>query len=73
MKTIFLSLILLCLFSSVSFAQNRVTIKGKVTDSLNKQPLELSTIAMVDLKDTSLIAYTLSKKTGDFEKLHPSV
>jgi hypothetical protein len=67
MKTIFLSLILLCLFSSVSFAQNRVTIKGKVTDSLNKQPLELSTIAMVDLKDTSLIAYTLSKKTGDFE------
>jgi hypothetical protein len=67
MKTIFLSLILLCLFSSGSFAQNRVTIKGKVTDSLNNQPLELSTVAMVDLKDTSLIAYTLSKKTGDFE------
>ncbi|QEM13240.1 outer membrane beta-barrel protein [Mucilaginibacter rubeus] len=66
MKTIFLSLILLCLFSA-SFAQNRAAIKGKVTDSLNKQPLELSTVAMVDLKDTSLIAYTLSKKNGDFE------
>lgn len=66
MKTIFLSLILLCLFSA-SFAQNRAAIKGKVTDSISKQPLELSTIAMVDLKDTSLIAYTLSKKNGDFE------
>lgn len=65
MKTIFLSLILLCLFSG-SFAQ-KATIKGKVTDSLNKQPLELSTVAVVDLKDTSLIAYTLSKKNGDFE------
>ncbi|WP_413670499.1 outer membrane beta-barrel protein [Mucilaginibacter sp. Mucisp86] len=66
MKTIFLSLILLCLFS-VSFAQNRVNIKGKVIDSISRQPLELSTIAAVDLKDTSLIAYTLSKKTGEFE------
>ncbi len=65
MKTIFLSLILLCLFSG-SFAQ-KATIKGKVTDSLNKQSLELSTVAVVDLKDTSLIAYTLSKKNGDFE------
>jgi hypothetical protein len=68
MKTIFLSLTLLCLFS-VSFAQNRVNIKGKVIDSISRQPLELSTIAAVDLKDTSLIAYTLSKKTGDFELL----
>lgn len=66
MKTIFLSLTLLCLFS-ISFAQNRVNIKGKVIDSISRQPLELSTIAAVDLKDTSLIAYTLSKKTGDFE------
>ncbi|WPU98973.1 carboxypeptidase-like regulatory domain-containing protein [Mucilaginibacter sp. cycad4] len=65
MKTILLSLILLCLFLG-SFAQ-KATIKGKVTDSLNKQPLELSTVAVVDLKDTSLIAYSLSKKNGDFE------
>ncbi|MGF7074331.1 outer membrane beta-barrel protein [Mucilaginibacter sp. 3215] len=66
MKTIFLSLILLCL-SFTSFAQNRVNIKGKVIDSISRQPLELSTVAAVDLKDTSLIAYTLSKKTGEFE------
>lgn len=65
MKTIFFSLILLCLFSK-AFAQ-KATIKGKVTDSLNKQALELSTVAVVDVKDTSLIAYTLSKKNGDFE------
>jgi hypothetical protein len=66
MKTTFLSLILLCLFS-VSFAQTRVTIKGKVIDSLSKQPLELSTVATVDMKDSTLIAYTTSKKTGEFE------
>jgi hypothetical protein len=61
--------ILLFLFTGipVSFAQKHVTVKGHVVDSLSKKPLELSTVAAVDLKDTSLIAYTLSKKTGDFE------
>lgn len=68
MKTTFISLIFLCLFS-VSNAQNRANIKGRVTDSISKQPLELSTVAVVDVKDTSLIAYTLTKKTGDFELL----
>ncbi|AYL98191.1 outer membrane beta-barrel protein [Mucilaginibacter celer] len=66
MKTTFISLLLFCFFS-VSYAQNRAAIKGRVTDSVSKQPLELSTVAMVDVKDSSLIAYTLSKKTGDFE------
>ncbi|PWK72472.1 carboxypeptidase-like protein [Mucilaginibacter oryzae] len=68
MKTSFISLILICLFSS-AYAQNRAIIKGKVIDSVSKQPLELSTVAMVDVADSSLIAYTLSKKNGTFELL----
>lgn len=68
MKTSFISLILICLFSS-AYAQNRAIIKGKVIDSVSKQPLELSTVAMVDVADSSLIAYTLSKKNGIFELL----
>lgn len=66
MKSLLTSLLLL-IGIATSFAQNHVTIKGRVIDSLSKSPLELSTIAAVDVKDTSLIAYTLSKKTGDFE------
>ncbi|MDN3582950.1 outer membrane beta-barrel protein [Mucilaginibacter flavus] len=66
MKFIPVLLLFLTCFT-VGYAQNHVTIKGRVTDSLDKKPLELSTIAIVDVKDTSLIAYTLSKKNGDFE------
>jgi hypothetical protein len=66
MKFIPVLLLLLTCFTA-GYAQNHVTIKGRVTDSLDKKPLELSTIAVVDTKDTSLIAYTLSKKNGDFE------
>ncbi len=59
----------LLLFTGIvtAFAQNHVTIKGRVLDSADSKPLELSTVAAVDLKDTTLIAYTLSKKTGEFE------
>jgi hypothetical protein len=66
MKSILVTLLLLgCI--SISFAQNHAIIRGIVVDSLNKQPLELSTVAIVNVKDTALIAYTLSKKTGTFE------
>lgn len=66
MKSIPFLLLLLCCIS-VSFAQNRATLKGRIIDSLNKTPLELSTVAAVDASDSTLIAYTMSKKDGDFE------
>lgn len=64
-NTLILFLLLCCL--SVCFAQNKATIKGRVIDSISKTPLELSTIAAVDASDSIMIAYTVSKKNGDFE------
>lgn len=66
MKFLF-TLLFLVTGVSIGFAQNHASIKGRVIDSLDGKPLELSTVAAVDVKDTSLIAYTLSKKTGEFE------
>ncbi|WP_183568708.1 outer membrane beta-barrel protein [Mucilaginibacter sp. SP1R1] len=65
MKIIFF--LLLCCLSAAGFAQTRATIKGRVIDSLNKSPLELSTVAAVDASDSTLIAYVLSRKNGEFE------
>jgi hypothetical protein len=51
-----------------SQAQNRAVIKGKVIDSLNNQPMEFTTVAALNLRDTtnSLIAYTVTDKKGEF-------
>lgn len=66
MKFILITFLLLgCI--TAGFAQNHAIVKGIVVDSLNKKPLELSTVAIVNVKDTSLIAYTLTKNTGRFE------
>ncbi len=53
---------------STSQAQNRASVKGKIIDSLNKEPVEMATVAIVNVKDTtsSLVSYTLSDKTGAF-------
>jgi hypothetical protein len=66
MKSTLITLLLLC-YISIGFAQNHALIRGIVIDSLNNKPLELSTVAIVNVKDTTLIAYTLTKKTGSFE------
>ncbi|GAA4311120.1 TonB-dependent receptor [Mucilaginibacter gynuensis] len=52
---------------SICLAQNRVTIKGKIVDSVEKTPLEFATVAVLNVSDSSLISYTLTKKTGEFE------
>jgi hypothetical protein len=66
MKSTLVTLLLLCCIT-VSLAQNHSILKGVVVDSLDKKPLELSTVAIVNVEDTALIAYTLTKKTGSFE------
>ncbi len=60
--------VVLILFISVSYAQNRATIKGKVIDSLTNEPMEFTTVAALNLRDTtnSLIAYTVTNKKGEF-------
>ena len=66
MKTLLALLILTaaCLFAS---AQNKASLKGIVTDSLSKSPLEFATVAVVNAKDTSLVAYTITEKNGLFK------
>ncbi|MDB5123152.1 MAG: outer rane beta-barrel protein [Mucilaginibacter sp.] len=69
MNKIFLFFFLLISTFS-SLAQNRpiAIIRGKVIDSISNKTLELATVAILDVKDTSssLISYTLSDKTGMF-------
>jgi hypothetical protein len=57
---------LLILLASAGKAQNRANIKGKVVDSLNREALEFATVAVLDLKDSSLVSYTLTIKNGEF-------
>ncbi|PST82378.1 hypothetical protein C7T94_16510 [Pedobacter yulinensis] len=56
---------LLLLASLCSYAQ-KASIKGLVSDTISKAPLELATVALVNTKDSSLISYTLSNKKGEF-------
>jgi hypothetical protein len=57
-------LLMLTMFAAK--AQNRAHIKGKVVDSLSNNALEKATVAVVDLKDSSLMSYTLTLKDGEF-------
>jgi len=46
--------------------QSQHIIKGAVTDSLTAQPVQLSTVAIVDMGDSSLYSYTVSDRKGKF-------
>ncbi|MCR8560374.1 TonB-dependent receptor family protein [Mucilaginibacter sp. BJC16-A38] len=46
--------------------QVRHAVKGRVTDSLSGLPISLSTIALVNISDSSLYSYTVSGHQGDF-------
>ncbi len=62
-----LSLLLLLIgILSTAYAQNKVSLKGKVIDSVSNAPLERATVSLTDSKDSTLITYTLSKSTGEF-------
>lgn len=63
MHKIFILLLFLCL--THGFAQN-ITLKGKVTDN-DDFPLESATIYLSSVKDSSVIDYTISGKSGLWE------
>jgi hypothetical protein len=42
-------------------------VKGKLTDTASKQPLSGAVISVVKAKDSSLVTFTLSNKSGVFE------
>lgn len=57
--------LLLFLCSAHGFAQS-ITLKGKIADSQDI-PLESATIYLTSVKDSSIIDYTISSKTGAWE------
>jgi hypothetical protein len=58
-------LFFLFLFSQMAFAQ-RFTLRGTVVDSASK-PLEMATVTLLSVKDSSLISFERTNETGFFE------
>ena len=61
---------LLCFFflaiTSTLFAQNTITLKGKIIEDTSKLPLESATIYITSVKDSTIVDYTISDKNGNF-------
>ena len=62
---------LLCL--SAAFSQKTIngTLRGKVMDTVGKQPLTDATISIMSLKDSSSVAFTTADAKGNFEVKGP--
>ena len=59
---------ILSFFLSVaSFAQNNITIKGKILDKNSQIPIEAATVFLTLVKDSTVIDYTISDKNGFFK------
>jgi len=65
MKRYTLLFLIVCA-SIYASAQNHGNIKAIVLDSVNKQPISFATIAILKIKDSSLVSYTITDKTGAF-------
>lgn len=68
MKKIFTLSTLLLVFVFTANAQKADgSVKGKLADTISKQPLAEATVTLLDAKDSSVITYTLTNKQGLFE------
>lgn len=65
MRKIFLLTAVLCCLTGLAFAQG--TLKGRIIDSTNKQPLSLATVTVFKAADTAIITYRLSDPEGNFK------
>ena len=63
-----LTLMLLCLIATSGsvFAQQNGTVKGLVTDTLNKQNLTNAVVSVLRAKDSVLVKFTRTNKEGNF-------
>ncbi|SHI73781.1 outer membrane beta-barrel protein [Flavobacterium terrae] len=59
-------LLALALFSLQIVAQNSIKFKGKILDEKSKLPLESVTVYVSMAKDSSLVDYTITNKSGVF-------
>ncbi|MES2240087.1 MAG: outer membrane beta-barrel protein [Bacteroidota bacterium] len=55
------------LFSFISFAQNGITLSGKIIKEKTQLPIESATIYIIHPKDSSVVEYTISDKNGFFK------
>jgi len=62
----FLILITILGFVTICKAQIRHTITATVMDSVIKEPLEFVTVAVLQVKDSALVSYTLTDRNGMF-------
>ena len=68
MKKHLLLVTILFSFSSFALAQTGAgTVKGRLVDTAAKQELSDATVSVISSKDSSLITFTLSVKSGVFE------
>ncbi|MDT3405559.1 outer membrane beta-barrel protein [Mucilaginibacter terrae] len=65
MKNILLAALLVLTFNT-SFAQNKSGIKGLVIDSATNKPMEMVTIGITNLKDSTFVSYTSTTQKGEF-------
>lgn len=66
MKKNFAFLSILVFYTSITFAQN-CSVRGIITDTLNKQNLSNTVISLLKSKDSVLVKFTRSDKNGSFE------
>lgn len=66
MSKILTLLILLTGLGSAALAQ-KGSVKGKLTDSTYKDILTEATVSILHIKDSSVVAYTISNAKGEFE------
>jgi hypothetical protein len=62
----FLSALLLLAFIFASQAQSKLTIRGTVRDTTDS-PLDYTSVLLLSPKDSALVAYTLTNKSGEYQ------
>ncbi|MFT5755029.1 MAG: hypothetical protein ACI924_002280, partial [Flavobacterium sp.] len=61
-----ITLIATLLFACLGFSQNTFQLSGVIIDRYSKSPLESATIYLTSVKDSTIIDYTISDKSGNF-------
>ncbi|WP_339889570.1 outer membrane beta-barrel protein [uncultured Flavobacterium sp.] len=61
-----ITLITTLLFACHGFSQSTFQLSGKIIDNVSKAPLESATIYLTSVKDSTIIDYTISDKSGNF-------
>ena len=67
MRKLPILLVVFCLAATVSVFAQPVSLKGTITDTLNKQNLSNAVISVLRAKDSVLVKFTRTSATGNFE------